>query len=360
MYDYLVVGAGLFGSVFTHELRKAGKSVMIFENRDHIGGNIYTKLEHDINIHVYGPHIFHTSNKKVWDYINQFCKFNNFVNRPKANYKDRLYSLPINMNTFYQVAGCITPADARRYLDGQIETCLDPKNFEQWAVSQIGRELFEILIHGYTKKQWKREPKDLPAFIIKRLPIRLTYDDNYYNDPYQGIPIGGYTQIIENLLDNTPVKLGVNFDTKKTEWKKYAKKLIYCGRIDSFYDYCFGELEYLTLDFKSEYLHGDYQGNAIVNYTEESVPFTRIIEHKHFEFGQQMDTIITREYPVNWSRDKIPYYPINNEKNNEIYHQYRRINSDVIIGGRLGSFKYFDMDTTIGQALNLAKKEIFQ
>lgn len=358
MYDYLVVGSGLFGSVFAHELRKAGKTVLIFEKREHVGGNIYTKNEAGINVHVYGPHIFHTSSKPIWDYVNQFCKFNHFVNRPKANYKGKLYSLPINMNTFYQVAGCVTPADAKRYLDSQIQQCLDPKNFEQWAVSQIGRELFDILIHGYTKKQWKRDPKELPASIIRRLPIRLTYDDNYYNDPYQGIPIGGYTQIIDKLLDQVPVELGIDFETKKADWRRYAKKLVYCGKIDSFYDYCFGELEYLTLEFKSEHLQGDYQGNAIVNYTEETVPFTRIIEHKHFEFGQQENTIITREYPVVWSKDKVPYYPINNDKNNEIYQRYKKIDSDVIIGGRLGGFKYFDMDQTIAQALNLVKQEL--
>jgi UDP-galactopyranose mutase len=359
MHDFLVVGSGLFGAVFAHEAKKKNKKVLVIDSRNHIGGNVYTENIKGINVHKYGPHIFHTSSKKIWDYVNQFASFNHFVNHAKSFYKGKLYSLPINMNTFHEIAGCITPADAQKYLEENRLKCT-PTNAEEWILSQVGKEIYEILIKGYTIKQWKRHPKDLPASILRRLPIRLTYDNNYYNDPYQGIPIGGYTQIIEKLLDGIDVRLGVDFfsRTAPLEWPKYAKRLVYTGRIDQFYNYCYGELEYRTLEFEHLELEGDYQGNAIIAHPEESVPYTRIVEHKHFEFGKQKNTVITKEYPTEWHKEKTPYYPINDDKNNKIYSKYKQIQNNVIIGGRLGNYQYYDMDQTIANALMTVQKHL--
>jgi UDP-galactopyranose mutase len=360
IYDYMVVGSGLFGAVFAHEVKKAGKSVIVVEKRDHIAGNIYTKPEIDgINVHVYGPHIFHTNSETVWRYVNQFATFNNFVNRVKAMYCGKIYSMPINLMTFHQVAGCVTPADAAKYLELNRQKYHDPKNLEEWIVSQVGWGLYDMFIRGYTRKQWMRDPKDLPASIIKRLPIRLTYDDNYYDHRYQGIPIGGYTQIVEKMLDGIKVECGVDFFG--LDWQRYAKKLVYTGPIDQFFNYENGELDYRTLEFRTETHEGDYQGNAQINYTEESIPFTRIIEHKHFEFGNQPHTIITKEYPVKWEKGRTPYLPLNDEKNNAIYRKYKKkleACANIIVGGRLGSYAYYDMDQTVASALQAAKREL--
>lgn len=358
MYDYMVVGSGLFGATFAHEAKKHKKKCILVEKREHIGGNCYTEKVKDIQVHKYGVHCFHTNNEKIWQYINQFAKFNHFVNRAKAVYKGKIYSMPINLATFNQIAGCITPQDAVNYLQKNQIKIDNPKNLEEWILSQVGKELYDTLIYGYTKKQWMRDPKLLPKSIIQRLPIRLTYDDNYYNDCYQGIPIGGYTQIFEKMLDGTKVECGVDFFD--LEWKKYAKKLVYTGPIDQFFNCDEGELEYRTLKFETSIHEGDYQGNAVVNYTEESVPYTRIIEHKHFEFGTQCETIITKEYPIKWEKDSVPFYPINDEKNQKLYQKYnKRIkdNKFILTGGRLGTYKYLDMDSTISQALVMTKRE---
>jgi UDP-galactopyranose mutase len=359
-YDYMVVGSGLFGAVFAHEAKKVGKSVIVIEKRDHIAGNIYTQQGIDgIHVHNYGPHIFHTNSDAVWEYVNQFAKFNHFVNRVKAIYAGKVYSLPINLMTFNQVAGCVTPDDARRYLELNRQPCPNPKNLEEWIVSQVGWGMYDMFIRGYTKKQWMRDPRDLPATIIKRLPIRLTYDDNYYDHKYQGIPIGGYTQIVEKMLDGVKVECGVDFFG--LEWQKYAKKLVYTGPIDQFFGYEDGELEYRTLEFWASVHQGDYQGNAQVNYTDESVPWTRIIEHKHFEFGTQPNTIITKEYPVKWEKGRTPFYPVTDEKNSAIYSSYKQKAAtldNVIFGGRLAEYRYYDMDQTIASALKKAKEEL--
>lgn len=355
MYDFLIVGSGLFGSVFAHELMKMGKSVMVIDKRPNIGGNVYTESIEEINVHAFGIHVFNTNNKAIWDYINQFAEFNNFVNRVKAFHCSKIYSMPINLATFYQIAGCKTPSEAEDYLSTVRIPCANPKNLEEWILSQVGRDLYETLIKGYTTKQWQREPSKLPASIIRRLPIRTTWDDNYYNARYQGIPIGGYTQIIEKMLEGAKVEVGVDFFD--IDWKKYAKRLVYTGPIDRFFNYEYGELEYRSLDFRHETLTGDFQGQAQINYTEESVPWTRIIEHKHFEFGTQEKTIITKEYPTEWKRDKEPYYPINDDQNNALYQRYKAlIPEDVVVGGRLGLFKYLDMDAVIANALTKVKK----
>ena len=370
MYDYLVVGAGLFGSTFAHEAHKRGKKVLVIDKRSHIAGNIYTENKDDINVHKYGAHIFHTSNKKVWEYVNQFAEFNRYTNSPVAVYKDELYNLPFNMNTFSKMWGVKTPEEAKAKIEEQVKEAgiTEPANLEEQAISMVGKDIYEKLIAGYTAKQWGRPCKELPSFIIKRLPVRLTYDNNYFNDKYQGIPIGGYTQIVEKMLDGIEVKLNENFFIKKDDYKQMAEKIIFTGMIDEYYDFCFGELEYRSLKFENEELDVEnYQGNAVVNYTEYEIPYTRIIEHKHFEFQCQNGdyhnpkTIITKEYPAEWSKGIEPYYPINNEKNNTLYQRYKALASQekqVRFGGRLGMYKYFDMDAVIDAALELVEKEL--
>lgn len=369
MYDYLVVGAGLFGAVFAHEANKKGKKVLVIDKRNHIAGNIYTEKVQGIWVHKYGAHIFHTSNKKVWDYVQQFAEFNRYTNSPVARYKDELYNLPFNMNTFNKMWGVVTPAEAKAKIDSQIAEAgiRDPKNLEEQAISLVGKDIYEKLVKGYTEKQWGKRADELPSFIIKRLPVRMTYDNNYFNDLYQGIPIGGYTQIVDKMMEGIEVRLNTDFFANRTEYETIAKKIVFTGMIDEYFDYCFGELEYRSLRFASEVLNEEnYQGNAVVNYTEYEVPYTRIIEHKHFEFGCQNGnynpkTIITREYPTTWKKGDEPYYPMNDEKNNEIYEKYKELakkQDKVIFGGRLGMYKYFDMHQVIEEALNVAEKEL--
>lgn len=357
-YDYLIVGSGLYGAVFAHEMKKKGKKCLVIDKREHIGGNIYCEDVEGIHVHKYGAHIFHTSNKAIWDYINQFAEFNNYVNSPIAKYKDELYNLPFNMNTFSKMWNISRPAEAQEIIKKQIAdlNITEPKNLEEQALSLVGRDVYEKLIKGYTEKQWGRDCKDLPAFIIRRLPLRFTYNNNYFNDRYQGIPIGGYTGIIEKLLEGIPVELGVTYREFTEKHGKVADKILYTGMIDEYFDYKLGVLEYRSVRFEVERLEEEnYQGNAVVNYTEREVPYTRIIEHKHFEFGTQPFTIISKEYSSEWKQGDEPYYPINNEKNNALYEQYRKLaeqEADVIFGGRLGGYKYYDMDKVIEAALD--------
>ena len=374
-YQYLVVGAGLYGAVFAHEMEKRGKDCLVIEKRDHIAGNIYTKEVNGIQVHEYGAHIFHTSDKEVWNYVNQFVEFNHYINCPVARYKDELYNLPFNMNTFAKMWNIKTPKEAREHIDAQIADLhiTEPKNLEEQALSLVGRDIYEKLVKGYTEKQWGRDCKELPSFIIKRLPVRFVFDNNYFNDPYQGIPKGGYTQIVEKLLEGIPVKLGTDYETfcqRSTDGgfismdgEDTFEKVLYTGMIDQFYEYCYGELAYRSLRFETEYLEDEdnYQGNAVVNYTEREVPYTRIIEHKHFEFGTQKGTVITREYPKEWSRGDEPYYPVNDEKNGALYARYKKMaekEEKVIFGGRLGEYKYYDMDAVIASSLELCEKEL--
>ena len=364
-YDYLIVGSGLFGSIFAYEAKKRGKKCLVVEKRSNIGGNIYTENVDDINVHKYGAHIFHTSNKEVWDYINQFAEFNRYTNSPVARYKDELYNMPFNMNTFNKLWGVITPDEAKAKIEEEKKEAgiTEPKNLEEQAISLVGKTIYEKLVKGYTEKQWGQKATELPAFIIKRLPVRFIYDNNYFNDDYQGIPIGGYTQIIEKMLDGVEVRLDTNFLENRKELENIADKIVYTGQIDKYYDYCFGELEYRSLRFETEELDKDnYQGNAVVNYTEYEVPYTRIIEHKHFEKIKNYEkTIITREYPDKWDKTKEPYYPINNDKNNELYAKYKELadkDAKVIFGGRLGQYKYFDMDKVIESALKSINLEL--
>ncbi len=370
MYDYLVVGAGLFGSIFAYEAKKRGHSVLVIEKRDHLAGTMYTENQDGINVHKYGAHIFRTDSDKVWEYIQQFAEFNRFTNSPVAIYKDELYNLPFNMNTFNKMWGVKTPEEARAKIDEQVKEAgiTEPKNLEEQAISMVGTDIYEKLIKGYTGKQWGRPCSELPSFIIKRLPVRMVYDNNYFNDKYQGIPIGGYTQIVEKMLDGIEVKLNTDFFENREEFESCAKKILFTGMIDEYYDYYYGELEYRSLRFENERLECEnYQGNAVVNYTEYEIPYTRIIEHKHFEFGCQggkegsiPHTVITREYPATWQRGDDPYYPINDEKNNSLYEKYRKLADDegkVIFGGRLGMYRYFDMQTDIIAALELVDKE---
>ncbi len=370
-YDYLIVGSGLFGSVFAHEMTKKGKKCLVIERRDHIGGNVYTEEKENINVHKYGAHIFHTSNKEVWNYINQFAEFNRYTNSPVANYKGELYNLPFNMNTFYQMWKVKTPEEAKAKIEEQKRESgiTDPKNLEEQAISLIGRDIYEKLVKGYTQKQWGKECTELPSFIIKRLPVRFTYDNNYFNDSYQGIPIGGYTKIIEKLLEGIEVQLNSDFFDKKEEYMEMVDKVLFTGMIDQYFDYCFGELEYRGLKFESETLNtNNYQGNAVINYTDAETPYTRIIEHKHFEIpanelGTEKDsdkTIITREYPMQWKKGEEAYYPINDEKNSALYQKYKELaeaEENVIFGGRLGMYQYFDMWKVIEEALKLVDEE---
>jgi len=359
MYDFLIVGCGLFGATFAQQAKQKGKKCLIIDSRNHIGGNIYTENKDGINIHTYGPHIFHTNNDEIWNYINRFTKFNHFVNRPKVNYKCKLYSFPINLFTLYQLWGVKTPEEAKLKLESVRIKIEEPKNLEEWILSQVGEELYYTFIHGYTKKQWNKNPKDLPSFIIKRLPIRLNFDDNYFFDKYQGIPIGGYTKIIENMTEGIEVILNENYFNRRDYWNAKAYKIIFTGKIDEFYNYKYGELEYRSLEFKTErHEIKDYQGNAIINYTDENILYTRILEHKHFEFGDQNYTYITKEYPNNWDRNKIPYYPINNDINNNLYKKYRQMSekeNNILFGGRLAEYKYYDMHQIIGSALQKSK-----
>ena len=357
--DYLIVGAGIYGSIFARELTNAGYKCVVIDKRNHIGGNCYTEKIEDINVHKYGPHIFHTSNKKVWDYVNNLVPFNHFSYRPKVNYKGQIYSFPINLLTLYQVYGVSTPHEAFQKLE-EVKVKNDkPKNLEEWILSQVGPELYEIFIKGYTTKQWGRTPDQLPSFIIKRLPIRLTFEDSYYFDSYQGIPIGGYTKIFEKLLDGIEVRLETDYFSNKEYFNQLANKIVYTGPIDRFYDYQFGKLEYRSLEFETRVLDiKDFQGIAGVNYTDVNVPYTRIIEHKHFEFGEQPNTVITKEYPRN---EGEPYYPVNDIANNTRYNQYKELmdkETKFLFGGRLADYKYYDMHQVVGSALKRVNDEI--
>ena len=356
-YDYLIVGAGLFGAVFAYEAMKRGKTCLVIERRDHIAGNIYCETIEGIHVHKYGAHIFHTSNQEVWNYINQFAEFNNYINSPIAIYKDELYNLPFNMNTFSKMWNIRTPQEAKDHIAQQIAALniTEPKNLEEQALSLVGTDVYEKLIKGYTEKQWGRSCTDLPSFIIKRLPLRFTYDNNYFNDRYQGIPIGGYTAIVEKMLEGAEVRTGVDFFEFRKENPDIAEKIIFTGMIDEYFGYRLGALEYRSVRFETEVLDCEnYQGNAVVNYTEREVPYTRIIEHKHFEFGRQEKTVISREYSSEWSVGMEPYYPVNDEKNTALYQAYRELaekEENVIFGGRLGDYKYYDMDKVVAAAL---------
>lgn len=368
-YDYLIVGTGLFGACFAREMTDHGRNCLLIDKRDHIAGNIYTKETMGIQVHQYGAHIFHTSDEEVWNYVRRFSRFNHYVNSPLAVYKEELYNLPFNMNTFSRMWGIRTPAQARAVIDQQIAGLgiKEPKNLEEQALSLAGRDIYEKLIKGYTQKQWGRDCRELPAFIIRRVPLRFTYDNNYFNDPYQGIPIGGYTAMVERMLEGIPVRTGISYRQFLEENAAAGEpdtwdKLLYTGMIDEYYDYALGALEYRSLRFETEELpqEDNYQGNAVVNYTEKEVPYTRVIEHKHFEFGTRPGTVITREYPADWRPGEEPYYPINDEKNTRLYERYRELarkEKTVIFGGRLGGYRYYDMDKVLRAALDLAASE---
>lgn len=375
-YDYLVVGAGLFGAVFASEMTKCGKKCLVIDRRAHVAGNIYTEEIRGIHVHRYGAHIFHTSDKKIWSYVNELAEFNNYINSPVAVYKDELYNLPFNMNTFAKMWNIRTPGEAAERIRQQIANLQikEPANLEEQALSLVGTDIYEKLVKGYTEKQWGRDCRELPAFIIKRLPVRFTFDNNYFNDRYQGIPMGGYTRMVEKLLEGVEVRLDTAFedfarkdeknDTYVTkDGQRVFEKVLYTGMIDAFFDYCEGALEYRSLDFQTELLEGEenFQGNAVVNYTEREVPYTRIIEHKHFEFGDQPTTVITREYPADWKPGDEPYYPINDERNTELYEEYRKLaegEGAVVFAGRLGGYKYYDMDKAIAAAFDLVESEL--
>ena len=368
-YDYLIVGAGLFGAVFAHEAKKAGKKCLVIDKRDHIAGNIYTENVEGINVHRYGAHIFHTNNKAVWQYVNQFAEFNRYTNSPVANYHGEIYNLPFNMNTFNKMWGVVTPEEAAAKIEEQKkEITGEPKNLEEQAISLVGRDIYEKLVKGYTEKQWGRDCKELPAFIIKRLPVRLTFDNNYFNALYQGIPIGGYTKMVENLLDGIDVRLNTDYLEHKAELDALADKVVYTGPIDAYFGFKLGTLEYRSVRFENETLDiPNFQGNAAVNYTDRETPWTRIIEHKWFEFGKDEDgndlpkTIISREYSSEWKAGDEPYYPVNDEKNGQLYAKYKELadnETGVIFGGRLGEYKYYDMDTTIASVLDMCEKEL--
>lgn len=363
-YDYLIVGAGLTGAVFAHEAQKIGKKCLVIDRRDHIAGNVYTEEVEGINVHRYGAHIFHTSMKDVWGYVNQFAEFNNYVNSPIANYKGEIYNMPFNMNTFSKMWGVVTPAEAKAKIQEQIdaEGIGEPQNLEEQALSLVGRDIFEKLVKGYTEKQWGRDCRDLPASIIKRLPCRFTYDNNYFNDRFQGIPMGGYTKMVANMLEGVEVRTGVEYKDLIAEQPDIADRVIYCGPIDSFYDYSLGQLEYRSLRFETDLLdEADHQGVAVMNYNEREVPYTRVIEHKHFEFGTQPKTVVTREYPADWKPGDEPYYPINDERNTALYEQYRELadrEGKVVFAGRLGGYKYYDMDKAIAAAFDVVRAEL--
>lgn len=363
-YDYLVVGAGLYGAVFAHEAKKAGKTVLVIDQRDHIAGNIYSEKIEDIHVHKYGAHIFHTNHKEVWDYITQFAEFNRFTNSPVANYHGELYSLPFNMYTFNKMWGVVTPQEAEAKIEEQRRAAgiMEPKNLEEQAISLVGTDIYEKLIKGYTEKQWGRPCRELPSFIIKRLPVRFTFDNNYFNALYQGIPMGGYTKMVENMLDGIEVRLGEEYLSQKEMYDSVAEKIVYTGPIDAYFGYSLGTLEYRSVRFENEVLDmPNFQGNAAVNYTDAETPWTRIIEHKWFEPANQKKTVISREYSSEWKPGDEPYYPVNDEKNGSLYMQYKTLaenEKNVIFGGRLGEYKYYDMDAVIASALNMCKKEL--
>jgi len=356
-YDYLIVGSGLFGCVFAHEAYKRGKTCLLIDKRNHNGGNVYCQRIEDINVHKYGAHIFHTNDKEIWDYVNSFVEFNRYTNSPLAYYKGNLYNMPFNMNTFYQLWKVKTPDEAKAEIQSQISKLNIgvPSNLEERALSLVGIDIYEKLIKGYTEKQWGRPATELPEFIINRLPVRFTFDNNYFNDKYQGIPIGGYNKLIEGLLENIEVRLNIDYFEDREELNQLADKIIFTGKIDQFYNYRYGLLEYRSLRFENEvHEKENYQGNAVINYTEREIPYTRIIEHKHFEFGKQPKTVITKEYPEEWTKDKEPYYPINDEKNMQVFKKYKDLadkEENVIFGGRLAEYRYYDMHQIIGSAL---------
>ena len=369
MYDYLVVGSGLFGAVFARQATDAGKKVLVIDKRPNVAGNVYTEKVEGINFHKYGAHIFHTNNTEVWNYVNRFATFNRFTNSPVANYKGELYSMPFNMYTFNKMWGVVTPEEAAAKIEEQKKEIIgEPRNLEEQAISLVGRDIYEKLVKGYTEKQWGRDCKELPAFIIKRLPVRLTFDNNYFNALYQGIPIGGYTKLVENLLDGIEVQLNVDYLVDRAKWDAIAEKVVYTGAIDAFFNYSLGNLEYRSVRFENEVLDiPNFQGNAAVNYTDRETPWTRIIEHKWFEFGKDENgndlpkTIISREYSSEWKPGDEPYYPVNDEKNGALYKEYRALadqEGKVIFGGRLGEYKYYDMDAVIASALECAKREL--
>ena len=373
-YDYLVVGSGLFGAIFANEANKKGKKCLVIDKRPNVGGNIYTENIDGINVHKYGAHIFHTSNKEIWEYINQFAEFNRYTNSPVARYKNELYNMPFNMNTFNKLWGVVTPEQAKAKIEEEKKEAgiKEPKNLEEQAISLVGKTIYEKLVKGYTEKQWGKRATELPSFIIKRLPVRFIYDNNYFNDIYQGIPMGGYTPIIEKMLEGIEVRLNCDFFENREELERIADKIIFTGPIDKYYNYQFGELEYRSLRFETEELEEEnYQGNAVVNYTEYEIPYTRIIEHKNFEYGPSLGkiaegetarkTIITREYPDKWVQGKEPYYTMNDEKNTKLYEKYKELadkDKKVIFGGRLGQYKYFDMDKVIAEALKISNEEL--
>ena len=372
-YDYLIVGSGLFGAVFAHQARKAGKRCLVIDRRPHLGGNVYCEQVEGINVHRYGAHIFHTSNKQVWEFVNSIVEFNRYTNSPVARYRDEMYNLPFNMNTFNRMWGVKTPDEAVAKIEEQKAEALakmkaegvnEPRNLEEQALMLVGKDIYERLIKGYTEKQWGRDCRELPASIIRRLPVRLVFDNNYFNDPYQGIPIGGYNLLIERLLDGVETRVGVDFSTLRENWRKMAGNLVYTGPIDEYFDYCYGNLQYRTVKFETEVLDmANYQGNAVINYTERVVPYTRVIEHKHFEmFGNDVytipKTVVSREYSTEWKSGMEPYYPVNDEINSSLYRQYQELaqqEQDVIFGGRLAEYKYYDMDKVIERALSIAK-----
>jgi len=361
-YDYLIVGSGLFGAVFAHQVGLKGKKCLVIDKRSQAGGNVYCEKMEGINVHTYGAHIFHTSDREVWDYVSNLVEFNRYTNSPVANYKGELYNLPFNMNTFYQLWKVKTPQEAKSRIEQEVAeyATIKPSNLEEQALKLVGRDIYIKLIKGYTEKQWGRKATELPPFIIKRIPLRFTFDNNYFNDPYQGIPVGGYNMLIDKLLKKAEVQLNINFFDDRQIFSSIANKVVYTGMIDEYFDYCFGKLEYRSLEFKNEVLHtANYQGNAVVNYTDFETPYTRIIEHKHFEFGTQEKTVITREYPQTWDESREAYYPVNDDTNNQLFEKYRQkamIQTNVIFGGRLANYAYFDMDQTIRNALEASNR----
>lgn len=362
-YDYVLVGSGLFSGVFAWHANKKGKKCLVIEKRSHIGGNIYCEDVHGIHVHKYGAHIFHTSNRSVWEFVNSLCEFNRYTNSPIANYKGEIYNMPFNMNTFSKMWGIATPDEARAIIEKQKSSIQgEPKNLEEQAISLVGEDIYKKLIKGYTEKQWGRDCRDLPSFIIKRLPVRYTYDNNYFNDLYQGIPIGGYNVLIDRLFEGCDIELNTDYNENREKYNALADKVLYTGTLDSLYDYCYGKLEYRSLKFETEELEKEnFQGVAVVNYTDREIPYTRIIEHKHFEFGTQPTTVITKEYPATWSAGMEPYYPINDEKNQELYSRYKAkadAQNGLILGGRLAEYKYYDMDKVIESAFALVEKEL--